>query len=223
MVLPVLHKLHRANKLYSYDDLYRIVSAFRPDQVGVEIRQEDLRRSDTYLRRNYPDEMVHLAKLYGDRAFGFDWLGDELKGKAVPDDWWITKSNIKKLEQELSNAPLDRTARDKALSARLNTLSEEQDDIIKTATAAKLADGRYDRATAAYYKTVRVLTFGTPYSALSKFYAMRDVKLERNIIRHLRQHPVRRVVIVTGADHHGPIVEALTRLGGCAKIAPVEG
>jgi hypothetical protein len=141
MVIPVLHKQHLGNKLYSYDDIYRIVADFTPDKVGVEVRQEDMALSDAYLIRNYPTEMVYLTRLYGSRAFGFDWLGDELANRPVPDDWWTKQSRIKKLERSLNDTPLNGSTRIKMMNAQINKLSNEQERIIKASTADKLADG----------------------------------------------------------------------------------
>ena len=58
LVIPSSHKLLAANPLYDYARLYALVAAFTPDLVGVEIRQEDLERPETYLKHNYPQEMI---------------------------------------------------------------------------------------------------------------------------------------------------------------------
>jgi hypothetical protein len=212
MVLPVLHKQHQNNSLYSYEDIYRIVDAFNPDQVGVEIRQEDMASSDAYLIHNYPTEMTHLARFYGPRAFGFDWLGDELVNRPVPDDWWTKQSRVKQLERSLNDAPPNNSVRAKMLAVKIKKLSDEQERIIKASTASQLADGRYDSVTLAYYKDVEAYLRGTTYAEVSTFYSKRDAHLVANVVQHLRVVPEGRIAIVTGADHHGPIVRALAAM-----------
>jgi hypothetical protein len=134
------------------------VASFRPDLVGVEIRQEDLPRPDTYLHHNYPEEMVALARAYKGRVFGFDWLGAELQGREIPDDWWTKRSRIKQLERTCNSAPPPTAPKLAQLNARIDALSRQQEEIIATANAASLADGRYDRVTALYYQLGAELT-----------------------------------------------------------------
>lgn len=221
LIVPVMHKLHQGNTLYGYSDIYRLVAAFRPDQVGVEIRQEDLDRGDDYLARNYPAEMAHLAKIYESRVFGFDWLGDDLAGKAVPNDWWKKHSRVKQLERSMDAAPPDRTPNDRRLSAQLASLGERQEQIAVTATATTLADGRYDAVTAEYYATLKHLTDGTQYSVVSRFYSARDKHLNENVIHRLHGMKGGRVAIVTGMDHHGPMVKAIEHSRDCVRLLPV--
>ena len=66
-----------------------------------------------------------------------------------------------------------------------------------------LSDGRYDRVTKDYYATFRALTEGTRFAALAAFYHQRDERIIANVLATAKQHPGKRIVIVTGADHHG--------------------
>jgi hypothetical protein len=221
LVIPSTHKRLAGSPYYNYADLYALVAAFQPDRVGVEIRQQDLARSDTYLRHNYPEEMVALAGTYKARVFGFDWLGEALEGRAIPDDWWTKQSPIKRLERICNAAPPKVSPRLAQLDARLDELSRQQDEIVSTATAASLVDGRYDRVTVDYYRAVAELTRGTPCAALSKWWAERDQKISANIVGEVLREPGRRIAVVTGCDHHGPIIAALNRLGSSVVMSPV--
>jgi len=221
MVIPSLHKLLNSNPNYSYTRLYAIVAGFRPDLVGVEIRQEDLARSEEYLRHNYPREMVELFGLYRDRVFGFDWLGDELKGIPVPDDWWKRQSRIKQLERAWDASPPPLDDRMKQLERELGALSDRQTALGQTATPNALASGPYDKVTADYYRTMAMLTRATPYALLPQWYAERDRHLADRIVTEIRQHPGCRIAIVAGADHHGPIIAAIGTLVMKASILPV--
>ncbi|HWU74766.1 MAG TPA: hypothetical protein VN137_14885 [Sphingomonas sp.] len=210
IVIASMHKRHASSTSYTYADLYAAVAHFAPDLVGVEIRQEDLGRSDDYLSRNYPAEMIHLSHAYANRVFGFDWLGDDVAGRPVPEDWWKMRSPIKKLEREMDDGLPD-DARHKRLNARLGTLSREQDAILANATVSSLSDGRYDRITREYYATLRALAAGTRFSTLPAFYRRRDERIIANILATAKARPGARIAIVTGADHHGPVVAALSR------------
>lgn len=221
LVLPVLHALHAGNHLYGYDAIYAHVAAFAPDLVAVEIRQEDLGRPEPYLRHNYPQEMIRLAALYPDKVVGFDWLGDELAGRAIPDDWWTRQSRIKALERAMDHAPPARSAAIRALDAQLNGLSQRQLAMARTSTASALADGRYDRIAAAYYRLLAVRVRGTAYAPLPLWYDRRNRHIADAIVAIVRRHPGRRIAIVTGADHHGPVVTALAHLGCRAILASV--
>jgi len=220
MVIPSIHKRLAENSGYTYAILYSLVAEFRPDLVGVEIRQEDLGRPDDYLHHNYPEEMVALARIYGSRAFGFDWLGEELKGRAIPDDWWTRQSPIKQLERVCGSAPKAPSDEMAQLNNRLDALSRLQDQIMDSATAASLAGGRYDRVTAAYYQTAAELARGTRCEVLLDWYAKRDREISANIVGKVVQNPGRRICIVTGADHHGPVIASLSRLGSSVALVP---
>lgn len=215
LVVASMHGLHRTSTTYGYDRLYDLVARFRPDLVGVEIRQEDLARPEDYLGRNYPLEMRELARRYGNRAFGFDWLGEDLAGRPVPEDYWREQSPIKRLERELAAE----TGRD---SGRLDTIRAEQNAVIEGATPASLNDGRYDRLTAAYHEELDRLLAGGRYAPLSAFYRERDRRIGENVAAAIAANPGRRFVIVTGADHRGFLVAALeARFGERIRVVPV--
>ena len=212
MVIPSVHKLLRSNPNYSYAKLANIVAAFHPDLVGVEIRPEDLLRPDDYLQRNYPREMVELLHRTPNHVFGFDWLGDELAGRPVPDDWWTKQSRIKQLERAWAASPTPSTPQMKQLTQELETLSNRRDALENTASPENLATGPYDAITAAYYRTAAALTQNTPYAPVTTWYAERDRHLADNVVAQIRLHPGCRIAIVTGADHHGPILAAIATL-----------
>jgi hypothetical protein len=221
LVIPSIHKRLAGNPHYTYDDLYALIAAFKPDLVGVEIRQQDMPRQDAYLHHNYPAEMVALAHMYHGRVFGFDWLGQAVAGRDIPDDWWTRQSPIKHLERSCASAPSTTSPRLAQLNAQLDALSRQQDRMADTGSAASLADGSYDRVTASYYQTAAQLTRGTPCERLIAWYAERDREISANIVAQVRHNPGRRIAVVTGADHHGPVVAALRSLGSSIVLVPV--
>jgi hypothetical protein len=215
VVIATMHGLHAKSATYTYAMLYDLVNRLKPDYVGVEIRQEDTAADQAYLTANYPAEMIHLAQEWKDRAFGFDWLGDDVAGAPVPKDWWSARSPIKKLERALDADP---PYQDKQMDA----LSAQEQAILASATAQSLNDGRYDALSDAYYVRMAEQLSGTPYRALPAFYASRDRHLAENIAEMIRKHPGSRIVIVTGADHRGPILRYLReQLGDAIEVMPI--
>jgi hypothetical protein len=91
-----------------------------------------------------------------------------------------------------------------------------------TSSAASLANGQYDRVAAAYYRTAAELTHGTRCEKLSHWYAKRDLEISSNIASEVLRNPGRRIVVVTGCDHHGPVVTSISGLGASVVLVPVK-
>lgn len=220
MVIATLHSAHANNPRYSYDDLYTIVRAFAPDAIGVEIRDEDIHRDADYLAANYPLEMRELAREYGMIAVGLDWLGHDLEGRAIPADYWRDQSEIKRLQHDLGSRP-------DLSSPLVEAARKRQQQIIQSATAASLNDGRYDKATREYYHALSVELRDTPFAPLSAFYAERDRQIARNASRVIKslldgKSPETRVVFVVGADHRAFLIDAMIRdFGDKITLVPV--
>lgn len=202
-VISAMHGYHRDHPGYDYDDLYALVGAFDPDRVGVEIRAEDMDRSPEYLAANYPAEMIALAGAYGERAFGVDWLGTELEGRAVPSGWWREQSEIKALERAMSSDP-------GFADPETAAFGEQQLKILRGATPESLHDGRYDAVSRAKYAHLRSRLAGTPYEALARFYDARDARIAEAIWAEALRHPGRRMVAVVGADHRAAVIDLLS-------------
>jgi hypothetical protein len=200
VIVATMHGLHKGHPTYDYEHLYALVRDLHPDFVGVEIRPEDMGRDSAYLKANYPTEMIALAQQYGSKAFGFDWLGDDVAGRPIPADWWRAHSPIKKLERERMN---DAKYQD---TPALKSLESEEHDILAHATGKTLNDGRYDRLSQKYYALLEQQFANSPYAALSRFYSERDQHLCLNIVKMIRANPGKRIVVATGADHRFALV-----------------
>lgn len=202
-VISAMHGFHRDHPGYDYEALYALVATYEPDLVGVEIRAEDMDQPEDYLARNYPSEMIELAGAYGENAFGFDWLGPELEGRAVPENWWSEQSALKALERAYSSDADFADPEGDALDAR-------QVDILRAATAESLHDGRYDAVTREKYARLRERLAGTQYEALAEFYAERDRRIAEAVLDTALAHPGQTVVVVTGADHRAALIDRLS-------------
>jgi len=208
MAVASMHQLHKEHPSFDYDNLFQVIEHFRPDYVGVEIRPEDIGTNEVYLKNNYPFEMVKLSMDYdNDRCFGFDWLGEDIVGQPIPNNYWKDISICKRLERELSD---DVSMISNKLSAELDDLFEQQMDILKTATAASLVDGRYGIVTKRYYQVSDDLLRGTKYELISDFRRRRDQEIGKNIVNFIYKHLGTRIAVVMGANHHVYALEALS-------------
>jgi hypothetical protein len=216
-IIATMHGLHGKSATYTYQNLYDLVKELKPDFVGIEIRNEDLGRAPEYLRSMYPAEMIQTAKDYGAHAFGFDWLGDGVAGRAVPSDWWAKGSPIKALERQLDADP--KYSHD----AQMDAIAAQEKQILAAATAVSLNDGHYDRLNDAYYARMAAVYAGTKYDVLPRFYAERDFQLALNVAAEIKAHPGSNVAILTGADHRGEMIRHLQLwFGGSVQFLPVK-
>lgn len=196
-IISTIHGAHKVNPNYSYDTLFKFIEYFNADVIGVEIRDEDSDSSASYLKNNYPYEMYECIKKYPSKiVLGFDWLGTELEGKAIPGNYWKEISSIKKLQKKLNT---DSTVLKKL--AILDIINEERNKLALNASLPELNDGRYDLINHIYYQQLKTLLEGTEFLALSEFYQERDELIAQNIIEIIKNNKGKRMVFLIGADH----------------------
>lgn len=204
-VISTIHGAHKANTKYTYDSLFHFIQRFKPDIIGVEIRAEDMDSSIAYLASNYPFEMYECRQKFpGIKVLGFDWLGGDLEGRAIPKNYWKENSNIKQLQSKL--------AADSAMQVRLAPLKiiqEEKNRLALGASLAELNDGRYDLINSIYYRQLQLFLEGTEYAALSEFYQQRDAHIAQNIVEIIKKNPGKRMIFLLGADHRGYVMSQL--------------
>lgn len=197
LIISTIHGAHKVNPKYSYDSLFKFIDKFNPDVIGVEVRNEDIAASVSYLKNNYPYEMYHCVEKYSTKkVLGIDWLGADLEGRAVPENYWKDNSAIKKLQQKIN---LD-TLLIKELSI-LDVIKEEKNKLALKASLAELNDGRYDVINHIYYTQLKTLFQDTEYMALSDFYQQRDEHIARNIVEIIKNNRGKRMIFLVGADH----------------------
>jgi hypothetical protein len=80
-----------------------------------------------------------IKKYPSKKVVGFDWLGNDIEGKAIPENYWKDISIIKKLQQKLST--------DSILLQKLSILDiirVQKNTLALNASLHELNDGRYD-------------------------------------------------------------------------------
>lgn len=197
LIISTIHGAHKTNPNYSYEALFAFIEKYNPDIIGVEIRKEDTDSGVPYLRRNYPFEMYEcLTKYRTKKVMGFDWLGDDLAGKAIPQNYWQEKSPVKLLQQKLET--------DSILLQKLSVLdivAEERNKLALHATLPELNDGRYDMLNRIYYTQLKHLLNHTAYKPLTDFYQKRDEQIAHNILAIIRNNKGKKMIFLMGADH----------------------
>ena len=204
-VISTIHGAHKVNPNYTYDSLFAFIDRFKPDVIGVEIRPEDVGRPFSYLKKNYPYEMYEtIARYKHKHVVGIDWLGDDVEGSEIPDNYWTQQSEVKKLQQKLNSDP--------ATTAKLHVLDSlraQKNRIALTATLAEINNGIYDSLNTLYYLKLDSVLRDTQYAALPGFYATRDQKIAANIIQTIEANKGKRLLFLVGADHRSFAVKSI--------------
>lgn len=199
LIISTIHGAHKVNPNYSYDSLFAFIEKYDPDIIGVEIRKEDIDSSASYLKSSYPYEMYAcITRYFSKKVLGFDWLGDEIAGKAIPENYWKERSIIKKLQQKLSG--------DSIIQQKLSItdiIQEEKKKLALNASLAELNDGRYDLINLIYYEQLKLLLNHTEYKPLSDFYEKRDEMIAENILEIIKNNNGKKMIFLLGADHRG--------------------
>lgn len=206
LIIATIHGAHQSNANFSYDSLFNFIEKLNPEIIGVEIRKEDVDSSAGYLKSFYPYEMYQpITKYPSKKVLGFDWLGNEIAGAAIPKDYWKEKSAIKKIQRKLAEDSLAL----KKLEV-LNIIKNEKDHLALTATLRELNDGRYDLINRIYYAQLKMLLHNTEYKILPDFYAERDRKIAENIEKIIRDNRGKKMIFLMGADHRDYVLRKVS-------------
>ena len=208
MLLPTLHGLHKSNTQYNYDSLRNMVGRLSPDVIVVEIRAEDVGADTTYLKMNYPFEMWMMRYWFPALTIeGFDWLGSDIEGKAIPRDYWKNISQVKKLERELGADTIyskELEACDQYVKLRM--------EILRTSSLQDILASRDAMFTRKYYECIEEQLKGSNYEGLTRFYDQRNQNMMKRISGIIKKHEGRTIVILTGDDHYPYLLEHLRKL-----------
>lgn len=192
-----IHKAHTLNLNYTYENLFQYMDSINPDVIGVEIRNEDIDSSTTYLSGNYPFEMYEVIKKFRTKKIvGIDWLGSDIENKSIPKNYWKEISSVKKVQAKLNQ--------DSLISNQLSILKpiiEMKNKLILNASIVVLNDGKYDAINEIYYQQMELILKETVYVEIIDFYRKRDEKIVENIINSVKNNKGKKLFFLVGADH----------------------
>lgn len=205
----VLHGLHKSNYFYPYDSVKAVVTRTGADVVAVEIRSEDIEKDSNYLKASYPFEMWMMPHWFGQKTIeGFDWLGQELEGKAIPTRYWQEGSIIKKLQARLNS---DSTYTTLLKSCQL--YADERMKMLSTQSLKAILASNDAILTKEYYNCLEQRLRGSDYEALTQFYNQRNQKMIAHLNQILEKHKGKTIAVVTGADHYPYLLEHFKKSG----------
>ncbi len=211
LILPTIHTGHAKNVKYSFNHVSKIIENFKPDIIAMEIRPEDMDRDTVYLRKFYQPEMV-MARIGhpGVTKVGIDFMGSEIEGRHLPDNF--SRDTIGEMGRfRLMNQKLMKdTALVRARIANgLVKLKSKQGEMMGSLSANELLDGSYDQVTDEYTKIQTALLANTPYQYYDTFSVKRDQKIADNIKDLALKNPGKRIIVLSGANHHNRAVNTL--------------
>lgn len=197
-LIPSLHSLHKINQKYTYGSLQSIISKINPDIIAVEIRPEDLNADSNYLKKNYPYEMWMMHYWFPQKTIrGFDWLGDDIENKAIPDNYWKGQSEIKKMENSLDQDTIYNNE-----IKICDTFTKQRFKLLQNLSLQELLISKDAELTKEFYNCLSQQLKDSKYEKLLQFYNKRNEKLLNNIQKIIRKNKKKRIVIVTGDDHY---------------------
>jgi hypothetical protein len=212
LVLGALHDLHAREESFAYEQLRRVLDAFRPDIVVLEVRPDELKdRTDTPGRPEYPkviwawlDEgrAEAVAMEPGGRRF------EELAGAAGAAFATLGRSD----PQGTAALTTFDDALETALLAYWRRASQTQD-----ATTARMIDG---------YVALRAAIVGP---AFAKVQADWEDEMARVATRAIEARPGKRVLVIGSYRNRGELEAAVRRtaaarvVSSAAFLASIEG
>lgn len=202
-ILGVIHSLHKQNKNYTYDDVFKTIENFEPDVIGIEIRPEDINKEQNYLIKYYPYEMIEAKLRFEDKCkiYGFDWFSQDSEGKLLWDGFFNNKIKLEKNFE--TDIVYERERR--VLEANDNVRLE----MILNSNVSEINNGNYDVVSNLYYKQLKILLKGTPYEKLSELYENRDTHIDKNIINIIKENSGKRILLLMGVDHRSFAISSI--------------
>ena len=187
LVVGTVHQQHRRNPNYDYEDVVRILEAFQPQVVCVEIRPEVFRR-EPYLKEMMLGTVWALAQ--GGEVCGFDWFNTEVNTRALRAELENTPEYQQKAQTYDSLVATNhiRTAFDQA-----------HGDFWRGSMDYRFYNGpSYNRYIEEGYR-LSLAVYGDDPDNL--FYESRNRRMMDLAWEVISRHPGQRVALLTGAEH----------------------
>ncbi len=188
LVVGTLHQRHASNPSYSYEDVARILDSYDADVVCVEIRPQDFRRKP-YLREM---ELATIWALARHRP-------------VYPIDSWPDSPNDREVRAKLEKTPeyqkkAAELAKLTAANPILTSMDKKYPDMWRDSKLGyEFWNGKeYQTYTAEGYR-LSMQVYGD--NAMNLHYQSRNEEMVQLILAAVKQKPVRKVVVLTGAEH----------------------
>ena len=227
LLLPTIHNAHDTNSKYSYQQLLSIVENFKPDLIVIEIRPEDMSQTDSvYLNTFYrPDMILVKNKFPAIPKVGIDFQGIDMIGKTLPLNYRkdTTTANGKAglMNRTINRDPIFMIA---FKGSGIAELEKKRLALIATASAQELIDGPFDSYSnlmAAKLDSLRALNPAYAQFQISSSY--RDKRLADNVKEVILKNPGKRIIVLSGVNHHGLYVQVMSKMKGINFISSVSG
>lgn len=197
-LLPTLHTLHQVNGQYSYRHLREKAAELKPDLIAVEIRPEDMMQDSLYLKKNYPYEMWMMKQWFPQiKTEGFDWLGSDIEGKPIPENYWKETAPIKIYEKALAEDTVYFNKKSKC--SHFNT---ERLPILKTKSLPEILNSNDGELTGKFYNCLAESLRGSVHQRVTDFYDQRNDELLKNIKKIIAKNRNKKILFLTGDDHY---------------------
>lgn len=215
VLCATIHGAHKINPNYQYKNIYSLIDSYNPDIIGVEIRCEDIDSSTLYLKNNYPFEMYDCINKYKTkkRIYGFDWLGEDIEDKSIPENYWKDISALKKLERKLQSDSLTMNK-----LSELDSIDLIRREIFLNSSIQEINNGSYDSISAVFYSRFYKLLEGSQYAGISESYEKRDEKIAQNIVKIIKDNSGKKLIFLMGADHRRYSIKRIKQEFGDAVI-----
>lgn len=224
LVLPTIHGGHAKNVKYSFNHVAKIIENFKPDIIAVEIRPEDMDQDTVYLKRFYQPEMIMARVGYpGIKKVGIDFMGSEMDGKNLPVDFSRDTvgemGRFRIINQKLMKDSVIVKAR---IAKGLVRLKAQQSEMMGKLSANELLEGTYDKVTDEYTRAQTEVLANTPYRYYDYFAIKRDQRIAENIKDLAIKNTGKRIIVLSGANHHNRIVNTLRPLSAVNLVTTVQ-
>lgn len=188
LILGTIHSAHKNNPNYSYEDIVKVISTYKPDVICVEIRPKDFRISSSY-----PKEML-LGTIYGLKH----------NKKVYPIDWW--NSDDRKLRDKLIKEPeyIEKQKTEDILVAqnkKIQTFYKKYNNIYENPTKFKYEfwnGEEYNNLIKEEYK-ISMQVFGD--SPFNLHYKTRNENMLKLIETSINENKNKKIIVITGAEH----------------------
>lgn len=224
LLLPTVHTAHKTNAKYSFANVFKIVENFKPDIIAVEIRPEDMDMDTTYLKLFFQPEMIMIKNSFpGIPKVGIDDFGKDTWGKHLPVDFRRDTTTDWGRSTRISQMMNRDTAVSNAIKRMgLPAMASKRTQMLGSASAAELMDGKYDAITNEYFTKLSSVLANTKYKGFPEFTSYRDQKLSDNIKQLVLKNPGKRIIVLSGANHHNWYVINMSKISNVELITTVK-